>query len=188
MAVIEHALLPVRAGSEAGFEAAFAEALQPGAPMLIHVKLDADVSTSRTTPGAFWPARMPLIIELWLRASLNTIRPGRTRRPLRSITRVFGPACAMISLSVPTARNFPSLIATALAVGLVGASGVAQAHHNDWAAPLVGGALGGYALGTVVSDYSHKSEAPSTTYVEEPAPVYYTPAPAPARKNEFLAR
>ncbi len=65
-----------------------------------------------------------------------------------------------------------------LGLGLLGAGGVAQAHHNDWAAPLVGGALGGYALGTVVSDYSHKSEAPSTTYVEEPAPVYYTPAPA----------
>ena len=31
------------------FEAAFAEALQAGAPMLIHVKLDADVSTSRST-------------------------------------------------------------------------------------------------------------------------------------------
>jgi acetolactate synthase-1/2/3 large subunit len=31
------------------FEAAFAEALKPGAPMLIHLKLDADVSTSRTT-------------------------------------------------------------------------------------------------------------------------------------------
>lgn len=72
-----------------------------------------------------------------------------------------------------------AVAACALAVGLVGASGVAQAHHNDWAAPLVGGALGGYALGTVVSDYSHKSEAPSTTYVAEPAPVYYTPAPTP---------
>ena len=32
-----------------GFEAQFAEALQPGAPMLIHLKLDADVSTSRST-------------------------------------------------------------------------------------------------------------------------------------------
>jgi acetolactate synthase-1/2/3 large subunit len=31
------------------FEAAFAGALKPGAPMLIHLKLDADVSTSRTT-------------------------------------------------------------------------------------------------------------------------------------------
>ena len=31
------------------FEAAFAEGLQPGAPMLIHLKLDAEVSTSRTT-------------------------------------------------------------------------------------------------------------------------------------------
>jgi len=34
------------------FEPAFAEALQPGAPMLIHLKLDADVITSRTTLGA----------------------------------------------------------------------------------------------------------------------------------------
>ncbi len=31
------------------FEACFAEALQPGAPMLIHLKLDADVINSRTT-------------------------------------------------------------------------------------------------------------------------------------------
>jgi hypothetical protein len=72
-----------------------------------------------------------------------------------------------------------AVAAFGLGLGLLGASGVAQAHHNDWAAPLVGGALGGYALGTVVSDYSHKSAAPSTTYVEEPAPVYYTPAPTP---------
>ena len=34
------------------FGPAFAQALQPGAPMLIHVKLDADVSTSRSTLGA----------------------------------------------------------------------------------------------------------------------------------------
>jgi acetolactate synthase I/II/III large subunit len=31
------------------FEGAFAEALAPGAPMLIHLKLDADVSTTRAT-------------------------------------------------------------------------------------------------------------------------------------------
>ncbi len=34
------------------FEAAFAQALQPGAPMLIHLKLDPDVSTTRTTLSA----------------------------------------------------------------------------------------------------------------------------------------
>ena len=34
------------------FEPAFAEAMQPGAPMLIHLKLDPDVSTSRTTLSA----------------------------------------------------------------------------------------------------------------------------------------
>ena len=38
-----------RADATADFEAAFAQALQPGAPMLIHLKLDADVSTSRST-------------------------------------------------------------------------------------------------------------------------------------------
>jgi acetolactate synthase-1/2/3 large subunit len=34
------------------FEAAFAQAMDAGAPMLIHLKLDADVSTSRSTLGA----------------------------------------------------------------------------------------------------------------------------------------
>jgi len=38
-----------RVDRTADFEAAFAEALGPGAPTLIHLKLDADVSTSRTT-------------------------------------------------------------------------------------------------------------------------------------------
>ena len=41
-----------RVDRTADFEAAFAEALQPGAPMLIHLKLDADVSTTRTTLSA----------------------------------------------------------------------------------------------------------------------------------------
>jgi acetolactate synthase-1/2/3 large subunit len=38
-----------RVDRTADFEAQFAQALAPGAPMLIHVKLDADVSTSRST-------------------------------------------------------------------------------------------------------------------------------------------
>ena len=41
-----------RVDRTADFEAAFSEALRPGAPMLIHMKLDADVSTSRTTLAA----------------------------------------------------------------------------------------------------------------------------------------
>ena len=41
-----------RVDRTADFEAAFAEALKPGAPMLIHLKLDADVSTTRTTLSA----------------------------------------------------------------------------------------------------------------------------------------
>jgi acetolactate synthase-1/2/3 large subunit len=42
----------------ADFEAVFSEALQPGAPMLIHVKLDADVSTSRSTLTALRAAAL----------------------------------------------------------------------------------------------------------------------------------
>lgn len=41
-----------RVERSADFEPAFAAALQPGAPMLIHLRLDADVSTTRTTLGA----------------------------------------------------------------------------------------------------------------------------------------
>ena len=40
------------------FESAFTQALQPGAPMLIHVKLDADVSTSRSTLSAMRAAAL----------------------------------------------------------------------------------------------------------------------------------
>lgn len=66
-----------------------------------------------------------------------------------------------------------TVAACTLSAPLVLASGAAQAHHNDWAAPLVGGALGGYALGTLVAD-----QKPRTDKVyETPAPVYYSPAP-----------
>ena len=53
-------------------------------------------------------------------------------------------------------------------------AGPARAHHNDWAAPLVGGALGGYALGTLVANSRPRTEK---VYEPAPAPVYY-PAPA----------
>ena len=41
-----------------GFEAAFAEALQAGAPMLIHLRLDVDVSTSRSSLSAIRAAAL----------------------------------------------------------------------------------------------------------------------------------
>jgi hypothetical protein len=57
---------------------------------------------------------------------------------------------------------------------MLGIAAPAQAHHNDWAAPLVGGALGGYALGTLVANSRQRTEK---IYEPAPAPVYYTPAP-----------
>ena len=51
----------------------------------------------------------------------------------------------------------------------------ARAHHNDWAAPLVGGALGGYALGTLMANSRQRTER---IYEPAPAPVYYAPAPS----------
>ena len=70
-------------------------------------------------------------------------------------------------------------VLSALAAGGLALPAPAHAHHNDWAAPLVGGALGGYALGSLVADSRQRTEkvyepAPA------PAPVYYAPAPAPA--------
>jgi hypothetical protein len=65
-------------------------------------------------------------------------------------------------------------VVSALAAGSLALAGPADAHHNDWAAPLVGGALGGYALGSLVSDSRQRSE---WAYQPAPAPVYYTPAP-----------
>ena len=68
------------------------------------------------------------------------------------------------------------VLVAGMAALLLGAA-PAHAHHNDWAAPLVGGALGGYALGTLVSNSSRP--ATEKVYESNPAPVYYTPAPAP---------
>jgi hypothetical protein len=75
----------------------------------------------------------------------------------------------------------PLVVVGAVFAALSVASDAAQAHHNDWAAPLVGGALGGYALGSLVSDSRQRTEkvyeTPAPVYYE-PAPVYYTPSTA----------
>jgi hypothetical protein len=76
-------------------------------------------------------------------------------------------------------------LAGILAGGLASADAV-QAHHNDWAAPLVGGALGGYALGTLVADSKPRTE---TVYEPAPAaaPVYYSaPAYVPATSTASI--
>ena len=65
----------------------------------------------------------------------------------------------------------------ALVAGVAAMLGVAapeRDHHNDRAAPLVGGALGGYALGTLVANSRQRTEQ---IYEPAPAPVYYAPAP-----------
>ncbi|MFO1037778.1 MAG: hypothetical protein U1E45_13095 [Geminicoccaceae bacterium] len=73
-------------------------------------------------------------------------------------------------------------VAVGVAAAALLVAGPASAHHNDWAAPLVGGALGGYALGTIVANSNNQPktvyETPAPTYYANPAPVYYTPPPA----------
>jgi hypothetical protein len=59
-----------------------------------------------------------------------------------------------------------------LAAVTAGAAG-ARAHHNDWAAPLLGGAIGGYALSSII----HSSEASKQPHA---APTY-SAAPPPQR-------
>lgn len=70
--------------------------------------------------------------------------------------------------------NHRLILLAGLAVAVATATGPARAHHNDWAAPLVGGALGGYALGTLVANSKPVTEK---VYESAPSPVYYS-APA----------
>ena len=73
-------------------------------------------SASERTPSqrsSMLKFRPPRMMWRWL-----SIRPGSALRPLRSMVLVSGPAWAITSASLPTARKRPSLIATALAVGL----------------------------------------------------------------------
>ena len=70
--------------------------------------------------------------------------------------------------------NHHLVLLAALAAACATVPGPARAHHNDWAAPLVGGALGGYALGTLVANSRQRTE---NVYEPAPAPAYYGPAP-----------
>jgi hypothetical protein len=62
-----------------------------------------------------------------------------------------------------------ALLGAVLAPTLASAPAAA---HNDWGLPLIGGALGGYALSSLISN----RERPRTTTYVEPAPQYYAPA------------
>lgn len=69
------------------------------------------------------------------------------------------------------------LVATAaLVAATIGASPV-RAHHNDWALPLLGGAVGGYALKSVLNAKqagerpAHAAAAPAAQPVSSTASV-----------------
>ena len=51
---------------------------------------------------------------------MRVVKPGTTRRPLRSMSQVFGPESAFTSALVPTFRMRPCQTAMAWASGLVG--------------------------------------------------------------------
>ena len=67
-----------------------------------------------------------------------------------------------------------------MAAALLASAGNTPAQAgNSWALPLVGGALGGYAISSFVN--SRKSEpAPAPVHHAAPRPVEYVPAPAAA--------
>ena len=67
--------------------------------------------------------------------------------------------------------NYRLVLLAGLSAAGLAFAGPARAHHNDWAAPLVGGALGGYALGTLVANSRPHTEK---VYEPAPAPVYYS--------------
>ena len=89
----------------------------------------------------------------------------------------------------------------ALTMALLGASltmaatGPAAAHHsNDWGVPLIGGALGGYALGSFLGGEKqpatqpvHQAPPPQVEYVPvQAAPVRTAPAPQPANSTASI--
>ena len=82
-------------------------------------------------------------------------------------------ACGAVA---PGRRCGIALVTTAL----LASAGAAPAQAgNSWALPLVGGALGGYAISSFVN--SRKSEpAPAPVHHAAPRPVEYVPAPAAA--------
>jgi hypothetical protein len=69
-------------------------------------------------------------------------------------------------------RGKGPVLAIAFAAAMLGA-GPAQA-HNDWALPLLGGAVGGYALKSVLGS----GEAKSQPHQAHTAPPPSAPAPA----------
>ena len=86
-----------------------------------------------------------------------------------------------------------ALTTALLGASLAAASGPAAAHHsNDWGLPLVGGALGGLAVGAYVANQEESTQpvhqapaAPPVQYVPV-QPVQYAPAhaaPAPASSS-----
>jgi hypothetical protein len=68
-------------------------------------------------------------------------------------------------------------IAVAAAALLASAGGAPAQAGNSWALPLVGGALGGYAISSLVN--ARKSEPPPPVHHPAPRPVVQAPPPAP---------
>ena len=68
----------------------------------------------------------------------------------------------------------------ALAVGAAAMLGASAARaHNDWALPLLGGAVGGYALKSVLGSQQAKSQ-PHQSYAAPPPPASTVPASSTA--------
>lgn len=62
------------------------------------------------------------------------------------------------------------LLAATLVAATVGAT-AARAHHNDWALPLLGGAVGGYALKSVLGAREGKAQPAHAAPAAAPAPA-----------------
>jgi hypothetical protein len=79
-----------------------------------------------------------------------------------------------------------SRLVMTLAVGGMLATGTAQA-HNDWALPLLGGAVGGYALKSFMGSEQQKSASHAQPVYVAPTPAYVVPS-SPTRSVETRLR
>lgn len=84
-------------------------------------------------------------------------------------------------VSTGSQRRYRLLVAVVTAAALATAAVPARA-GNSWALPLLGGAVGGYAISSFVN--SRKSEPPPPPPVHHTAPRPVVPPPSPVASTE----
>jgi uncharacterized membrane protein YfcA len=83
-------------------------------------------------------------------------------------------------------RGGKLMLLGAVAASMLGAN--AARAHNDWALPLLGGAVGGYALKSYLGSREKTETVPVEPVYVSPRPTYVAPPPSPTASVEARLR